>query len=235
MFFSNLDINDKDALETQWFAIWSVGIPKIGNPNSWFIYHAKEEGDVLSSSYVLHEWYELKELEKMGCSPFDINSFALKRMSHKEGFSDIRQYLEYLNSVDIIVVNQKVAQASSDYEYSAVHDLAFLEQLKYLKKEAYKKDYDVSLGALAATVPFAKDRGHFVERHIWEVQKERGINVDHLIVEPNENELKVAKQFWQRINDDVKYNIFNKTYAKKFNIFVSPEIKNIYDVLMRGF
>ena len=163
LLFKNIKINQEDAIKTQWYAIWSVGIPKKGNLHNWFVYHAQEDGDILSSSYILHQYYELKELERLGCSPFDIESIPLKRLANKDGFDDVRKYLKYLNDIHVILINQKVAQASHDYEYSMAHEYALLKQLIYLRKEAYKRGYDVTLGSLSATMPFANDRGDFID------------------------------------------------------------------------
>jgi len=226
--FKNVKISQEDAIRTQWYSIWSVGIPKIGNLHNWFVYHAHEDGDILSSSYILHEYYELKELERFGCSPFDINSISLKRLANRDGFQDIKEYLKCLNDIDIILVNQKVAQASHDYEYGMAHEYALLKQLTYLRKEAYKKGYDVSFSSLATTMPFANDRGDFIDKPIKHIQPETMAS----FITPNEDELKVAKQFWGRLNDQISYNIFSKFYSKRFPYTINPVIMNIYDVLM---
>lgn len=228
--FSGVDISQDEAVRTQWYAIWSAGIPKKGNLHNWFVYHAEKDDDILSNSYILHEYYELEELQRLGCSPFDVDSLSLKRLANKDGFKDVRVYLKYLNDIHIILINQKVAQASHDYEYSIAHDYALLKQLGYLKKEAYKKGYDVTLSALAATMPFANDRGEFSDQSTKDTQAD----TTTCFLTPTEQQLRVVRQFWSRLNDQASYNILSRTYSKRFSSIVNPVIRNIYDVLMGG-
>jgi len=210
--FPNVSIDENDAIRAQWYAIWSVGFPKKGNINNWFVYHAQNDGDVLSSSCILYEHFKLKKLKELGCDPFSLDNVALTRLAKRDNFDDIIEYIEYLNDIHIILINQKIAQASHDYEYNIAQEYAFLKQLEYLKGEAYKKGYDVTFGALATVLPFVKNKGEFNKF--------------------NAEEIKVAKQFLSRLNDDIPYNILSKVYYKRFNIKVSPIIKNIYDELM---
>lgn len=227
-FFKNIDISYDDAIKTQWYSIWSVGIPKKDNLHNWFLYYAEKNGDVLSASYVLHEYYEWKELEKNGCSPFNINSIALINMAERDGFKDVVEYVRYLNDIHAILLNQKVAQSASNDDYIKAHEIAFVKQMEYLREVAYEYGYLVTLGALALTVPFAKDRGTLVSKE----QFREEIN-NRIMLEPTEDELIVVKQFWNRINDDLPYNINNKLLIKKVPYVVKPRIENIKDILIK--
>lgn len=227
-FFKGLDISYDDAIKTQWYSIWSTGVPKKGNLHNWFLYHAEKDADILSLSYVLHEYIEWKELEKMDSSPFDINSSAIRKMAEKDGFNNVIEYIDYLNDLHFIVLNQKIAQSASNDDYLKAHEIALIKQMKFLKNAAYEKGYLVTLGALAVTIPYANDRGTLISSEdISEEQK------NELLVNPNEDELRVAKQFWNRVNDDLPYNISNKMFVKKFSHIVNPVIKNIRDLLMK--
>lgn len=228
-FFKNLNMSYNDAIRTQWYSIWSAGIPKKDNCHNWFVYYAEKNGDALSLSYVLHEYYEWKELEKIKCSPFDINSTSILEMAERDGFKDVIEYVKYLDEVHEILLNQKIAQSPSNDDYMKAHEIAFVKQMEYLKNIAYQYGYLVTLGALAATIPFAKDRGTIVPENQYEDDIK-----SRVIIEPQECEIVVVKQFWDRINDDLPYNINNKLLVKKVPFVVKPIIDNIKDILLHN-